>query len=166
MVEMAVRASTAPPDGRRPAPLFTVLVNYETFAGPILELANRSTITAGSALRWLELADIERIVFDSPSRVIDVGAQRRFFTGALRRAIEVRDRTCFHPTCYETPEHPQIDHIHQAAKGGATTQTNGRLACSYHNRHRNQHPDHRANGEDRASPSPGDPDAGPDPPEP
>lgn len=33
LVEMAVRARTAPRDGRRPAPLFSVFVNYETFAG-------------------------------------------------------------------------------------------------------------------------------------
>ena len=80
-------------------------------------------------------------MFDSPSRVIDVGAQRRFFTGALRRAIEVRDRTCFHPTCDEVPERPEIDHIHEASKGGPTTQANGRLGCGFHNRWRNLHPD-------------------------
>jgi hypothetical protein len=86
MVEMAVRAGTAPADGRRPAPLFTVLVGYETFAGPVLELFNRTTLTPGIA-RWLTEADVERVVFESPSRVIDVGARRRFFRGALRRAI-------------------------------------------------------------------------------
>ena len=42
LVEMATRARTAPADGRRPAPLFNVLVGYETFAGPLLELFNRT----------------------------------------------------------------------------------------------------------------------------
>ena len=87
-------------------------------------------------------------MFDSPSRVIDVGATRRFFTGALRRAIEVRDRTCFHPLCDEPPQRPEIDHIVEASKGGLTTQANGRLGCGFHNRWRNHHPD-----------------AGPDPPD-
>jgi hypothetical protein len=159
-VEMAVRARTAPKDGRRPAPLFTVVVGLETFTGPILELFNRTVITPGTAAGWLAQADVERVVFESPSRVIDVGAQRRFFTGALRRAIEVRDRTCFHPTCDEVPEHPEIDHIHPAGKGGKTTQRNGRLGCGFHNRWRNHHPDH----DHPASPDLGDPDAGPDPP--
>ncbi|MGQ0430989.1 MAG: DUF222 domain-containing protein [Microthrixaceae bacterium] len=142
LVEMATRARTAPADGKRPRPLFTVLVDYETFAGPLLELFNRTTITPGTAARWLDQADIERIVFDGPSRVIDVGATRRFFRGALRRAIEVRDRTCFHPYCDDVPERPEIDHIHEAHRGGPTTQNNGRLGCGFHNKWRNHHPDH------------------------
>ena len=122
LVEMATRARTAPAGGRRPAPLFTVVVGLETFRGPILELFNRTVLTPGTAAAHLTEADVERIVFDGPSRVLDVGAQRRFFTGALRRAIEVRDRTCFHPSCDEVPERPEIDHIHEASKGGETTQ--------------------------------------------
>ena len=141
LVEMATRARTAPAGGRRPAPLFTVVVGLETLLGPILELYNRTVLTPGTAAAHLTEADIERIVFDGPSRVLDVGTQRRFFTGALRRAIEIRDRTCFHPTCDEVPPHPEVDHIHQAAKGGPTTQTNGRLCCAFHNRWRNQNPD-------------------------
>jgi hypothetical protein len=142
---LAQRARTAPKDGRRPAPLFTVVVGYETFAGPTLELFNRTVLTPGTAARWLPEAYVERVVFDSPSRVIDVGAQRRFFRGALRRAIEVRDRTCFHPTCDEVPQHTEIDHIHEASCGGPTTQTNGRQGCDFHNLDR-------------------DPDTDPDPP--
>ncbi|MGH9085208.1 MAG: DUF222 domain-containing protein [Acidimicrobiales bacterium] len=161
LVEMATRARTAPADGRRPAPLFSVLVGYETLAGPTLELFNRTVLTPGTAARWLTEADVERIVFDTPSRVIDVGAQRRFFRGALRRAIEIRDRTCFHPLCDEVPDRLEIDHIHEAARGGATTQVNGRGGCGFHNRLRNRHPDP---GHD-LSPDHGDPHAGPDPPE-
>jgi len=116
-----------------------VLVDYETFAGPLLEMFNRTTITPGTAARWLDGADIERIVFDGPSRVIDVGAKRRFYRGALRRAIEVRDRTCFHPYCDEVPERLQIDHIHDASKGGETTQDNGQGGCGFHNRWKYNH---------------------------
>jgi hypothetical protein len=163
LVEMAILARTAPADGRRPAPLFSVLVGYETFAGPLLELFNRTVITPGTAARWLTEADVERVVFDGPSRVIDVGATRRFFTGALRRAIEVRDRRCFHPSCDEAPLFPQIDHIQPASEGGATTQQNGRLGCGFHNRWRNHHPDEAG---DHGTPDIGDPDAGPDPPDP
>ncbi len=143
-VEMATRARTAPKDGRRPAPLFTVVVGYETLTGPVLELFNRTVITPGTAAGWLTDADVERIVFDGPSRVIDVGAKRRFFRGALRRAIEVRDRTCFHPTCDEVPERPEVDHIDPAGDGGATTQANGRRGWDFHNRRRHHHPDDAA----------------------
>ena len=140
LVEMATRARTAPAGGRRPAPLFSVVVNLETLTGPVLEMLNRTTVTPGTAAKWITQADIERIVFGPKSRVIDVGAKRRFFTGALRRAIEIRDRSCFHPTCDEVPERPQVDHIHEFSKGGATTQDNGEGGCGHHNRWRYHHP--------------------------
>ncbi len=153
LVEMAIRARTAPADGRRPAPLFTVVVGLETLLGPILELFNRTVLTPGTVVPFLTEADVERIVFDGRSRVLDVGEQRRFFRGALRRAIEVRDRTCFHPSCDEVPERLQIDHIHDASKGGQTTQDNGQGGCGFHNLRKYNHPD----GDD-------DPDADPAPP--
>ncbi|MFZ6003677.1 MAG: DUF222 domain-containing protein [Actinomycetota bacterium] len=151
LVEMATRARTAPVGGRRPAPLFTVVVGLETLTGPVLELFNRNPITPGAAARHLSAAEVERIVFDGPSRVIDVGVRRRFFTGALRRAIEVRDRTCFHPSCDEVPERLQIDHIHDASKGGETTQDNAQGGCGYHNRWKYNHP---ANNDDDPDPDP------------
>jgi hypothetical protein len=88
LVEMATRARTAPRDGRRPAPLFSVLVGYETLAGRVCELAGGTVVTPGSLVPWLDEAYVERVVFDGPSRVIDVGAQRRLFDGATRRAVE------------------------------------------------------------------------------
>jgi hypothetical protein len=140
LVEMATRARTAPANGRRPAPLFTVVVGLETLKGRVLELFNRTIITPGTAAAWLTDAYVERVVFDGPSRVIDVGAQRRFFRGALRRAIEVRDRSCYHPSCDAPPERLQIDHIHEHAKGGPTTQGNGQPACGFHNLLKNKRP--------------------------
>jgi hypothetical protein len=140
LVEMATRARTAPAGGRRPAPLFTVVVGLETLKGRVLELFNRTVITPGTAAQWLTDAYVERVVFDSPSRVIDVGAQRRFFRGAVRRAIEVRDRTCYHPSCDAPPERLQIDHIHEHAEGGETTQENGEPACGFHNLLKNKRP--------------------------
>jgi hypothetical protein len=117
------------------------VVGYETFAGPVLELFNRRVLTPGTAAAWLTQADIERVVFDGPSKVIDVGVQRRLFAGGTRRAVEVRDRECFQEACEAPAERLQVDHIHEAAKGGVTTQANGRLACPFHNRWRNHHPD-------------------------
>ncbi len=152
LVEMAARARTAPKDGRRPAPLFTVVVDLPTLTGPILELFNRTVLTPGSVVRFLTQADIERIVFDGRSRVLDIGPQRRFFRGALRRAIEVRDRTCFHPSCDEVPQRLEIDHIHEASKGGPTTQDNGQGGCGFHNRWKQTHPTHAGRDDDPAEP--------------
>jgi hypothetical protein len=86
--------------------------------------------------------DIERIVFDGPSRVIDVGVRERFFTGALRRAIEVRDRRCTTP-----PAAPWLPRTARSTTGvrytdgGLTTQDNGRCRCATHNLQRENHPE-------------------------
>ena len=110
----------------------------------ICELSTGTVLTPGQVLPLLNDCDIERVVFDGPSRVIDVGVRRRFFAGATRRAVEVRDRTCSHPSCDVPAELCQIDHITPAERGGLTTQANGRAACGTHNRwyyrtHQRQH---------------------------
>jgi len=137
---MARRAGTAPADGRRPEPLFTVLVGYETFAGRICELANGTVVSPGSVVPWLDEAWVERVVFEGRSRVIDVGISRRLFSGATRRAVEVRDRECFHPLCDLPAEQCEIDHVQPWAAGGPTEAANGRAACGFHNRGRNRAP--------------------------
>jgi len=136
LLEMAIRSRTAPKDGRRPAPLFTVLVGWETFHGRICELASGTVVTPGTLVPWLASAWIERIVFQSRSRVLDVGVERRLFVGATRRAVEVRDQECYHPTCDAAAPDCEVDHILPSAADGPTIQSNGRLACGFHNRAR------------------------------
>ena len=137
LVEMATRSRTAPADGIRPAPLFSVFVGYETLHGRICELEN-GTVLAPSALDpWMDSAYFERAIFSLGNRV-DVSVRSRLFTGGTRRAIELRDRICTHPYCYEPAENCQVDHIETYAAGGPTTQDNGRLLCGFHNRLRNQ----------------------------
>ena len=138
LVEMARRAQAVPADARLPAPLFTVLVGYETFAGRICQLANGSVVTPGSLVPWLDDAWVERVVFDGPSRVLDVGHRRRLFTGATRRAVEVRDQECYEDFCDTAADRCEIDHVQPWAAGGPTTTDNGRPACGYHNRRRNR----------------------------
>lgn len=139
LVEMATRARIAPAGGRRPEPLFTVLVDYETFAGRLCQLADGTVVTPGGLVPWLDRAWVERVVFGTPSRVIDVGVRRRLFTGADRRAVQVRDLgECFHDLCDDRGDHLQIDHVQPHAAGGATIQDNGRVACGTHNRRRNR----------------------------
>jgi hypothetical protein len=136
LVEMAIRSRTKPKDGRRPEPLFTVVLGLPRFE-QLCELASRTVVTPGSLVPWFDQAWVERIVFEPPSRVLDVGARRRLFTGADRRAVEVRDEnTCFHELCDEPIE--EIDHIEPASWGGPTEQRNGRGACAFHNRQRHR----------------------------
>jgi hypothetical protein len=137
LVEMATRSRMAPADGKRPAPLFSVLVGYETLYGRICEIENGIVIAPGSLMPYMEAAYFERAVF-TPANRIDVSVRSRFFTGGTRRAIELRDRMCTHPYCYEPAENCEADHIETWGSGGKTTQENGRLLCGFHNRMRNQ----------------------------
>jgi len=139
LVEMATRSRTMPKDGHRPVPLVTVLVGYETLHGRICELAGGAVVTPGSLLAYLDEALIERVVF-RPGQRAEVGAAARLFSGATRRAIEVRDRQCTHPYCDVPVQRCQVDHIVPFSQGGPTTQENGRLLCGFHNRLRNQRP--------------------------
>jgi hypothetical protein len=150
LVEMATRSRSAPADGIRPAPLFSVFVGYETIHGRICELENGTVLHPSALTPWMDSAYFERAIFSLSNR-IDVSVRARLFTGGTRRAIELRDRICTHPHCYEPAESCQVDHIETYAEGGLTTQENGRLLCGFHNRLRNQR---EAQGEQRQRPPP------------
>jgi hypothetical protein len=83
LVEMAKRSRTTKPGGLRPRPLITIHTGQTSFAR-ICELAAGTVITSGRVVPHLAEADIERIVFDGPDRVLSVSKRRRF-SGALRR---------------------------------------------------------------------------------
>jgi hypothetical protein len=156
LVEMATRSASAPAEGIRPAPLFSVLVGFETLHGRLCELENGTVLHPSALSPWMDSAYFERALFSLADR-IDVSVRSRFFTGGTRRAIELRDRMCTHPHCYEPAESCQVDHIQTYASGGETTQENGRLLCGFHNRLRNQkeHPLERlSQSEQRQRPPP------------
>lgn len=132
LIEMAIRATTAPATGRRPRPLITVLVDHPTLIGRVCELSNGTTITPGELLPLLCDADIERAVFDTPSRLLDIGTTRRLFTGATRRAVEIRDRRCQHPSCTTPAPACDVDHTIAHSTKGPTAHTNGHLLCPTH----------------------------------
>jgi hypothetical protein len=139
MIEMATRSATAPADGRRPEPLFTVLIDYPTFLGRISQLEQGPVVTPGSLIPWLDAATFERIVFGPDNRA-ECSKTSRLFTGATRRAIEVRDLECQHEFCDLSAEKCQIDHIVPFSEGGPTVQDNGQALCGRHNRMRYERP--------------------------
>jgi hypothetical protein len=163
LVVMAKRSAAMPADARPARYLVTILIDAETFAYDACglaarlfrrgdrtsgregerafehrtcELADGTVLTPAQVAGVLTEADVERIVFGPGSRVIDVGVRTRCFTGATRRAVEVRDRHCTFPGCREPADRCEVDHIVEYASGGLTTQDNGRLLCAFHNRQR------------------------------
>ena len=142
LVEMATRSAAAPADGQRPKPLFTVLVGEDTFRR-LCELANGQVLAPDLLVPHLRHADIETMLFDGPMTVLGASSARAF-TGRLRRAIEVRDRHCQHPSGCDIPATGcDVDHIIPVTEHGPTNQFNGRLECRPHNRDVTKH-DHGA----------------------
>jgi hypothetical protein len=137
LIEMARRSAAKPENASSARPLITVLVGYETFTHSICELADGTVNPPSSMLALLDEADIERILFDGPSRPIDLGQRTRFFSAAQRRVVQVRDRHCQHPAGCDVPANKcQVDHIVEYTDGGPTTIENARLLCPMHNRRR------------------------------
>lgn len=132
-VEMARRSAAMAPGAKQARPLFTVHVGFETFHGMLSQLADGTVVTGTQLLPHLTDADVERIVFDGPSRVLDVGVRQRCFTGATRRAVEARDLCCTHESCDVPYTQCDIDHSQPYATGGETVQGNGRVRCPHHN---------------------------------
>lgn len=141
LVEMATRSASLT-EASRARPLLSVLVGDQTLER-ICELSSGTVVTPGEVLPLLRDIDVERVVFDGRSRVLDVGVRQRLFTGATRRAVEVRDRQCSHPSCTIPAERCQVDHLHPYDEGGLTIQANGECKCTFHHRwrHRSQGPD-------------------------
>jgi len=67
-------------------------------------------LSPGALIPWLDQAYIERVVFAAPDRV-EVSAQNRLFTGATRRAMEVRDLFCKEEGCEVPGDECEGDHI-------------------------------------------------------
>lgn len=132
---MAQRSAAMAPGSTMARPLFTVLVDHPT-AQRICELANGTAIAPAHLAPFLTAADLERAVFGPTGRILDLGRKSRFFRGALRRAIEIRDRHCTFPGCDTPASQCDVDHITEWTNGGTTDQDNGRLRCGPHNRQR------------------------------
>jgi hypothetical protein len=101
-------------------------------------LCNGPVVTPRQVAPSLTDADVERVVFDGPSRVVDLGRRRRFFTGGARRAIELRDQTCQGFACDAPAGRCHVDHVLPWENGGPTDHDNGQLNCPHHHRQRHK----------------------------
>ena len=144
LVELAVRATQAPKDSRRPTVALHVAVGSEklahlceTFGGVVVRPCDLAPYLGDSTVQVIRFG-----VDGQPEAATRTRSFRRFFTGAMRTAIQVRDRRCQHPAgCDEPADRCDVDHIHPVSARGATDIGNGRLLCVAHNRHEHlRHP--------------------------
>lgn len=132
IVEMARRSAAVPPGAKMPRVLLSVLVGESTFRRLCEIEATRRPVAPEALTGWLDDAVFERILFGAPDRVLSVSRQRAF-PDALRRAIEVRDRTCDGPCCDIPATRCHIDHVKAYKQGGLTSEANGQPLCDSHN---------------------------------
>jgi hypothetical protein len=137
LVEIARRSAaldTAESAAGKPARIvLSVVIGLNTFEH-LCELADGTPMTPGDLVPHLHRTDIERIVFDTPDRVMSI-SHRRSFPAAVRRAVELRDRRCTHPSgCDDPADWCDIDHVEEHSRGGETSEANARALCRTHNR--------------------------------
>jgi len=68
-------------------------------------------------------------VLNAHGQPVDVGRERRLYTGAPRTAIEIRDGGCVWPGCARPTSWTQVHHLIPWCEGGPTDQANGGLFC-------------------------------------
>jgi hypothetical protein len=131
LVRMAARSASA--DGPTTRPLFEVVVGEEQMRR-LCELSSGIVVRPDQLVDWADIAVFESFLFGDATTIISVSKQRTF-RGALRRAIQVRDRRCQHGSgCEISGDRCDIDHRQPAAQGGPTSQFNASLGCRPHNR--------------------------------
>ena len=71
------------------------------------------------------------MVHDDTGRPLDVGRKHRVVSGALKKAVFARDRTCTFPGCHHT-RYLDAHHVQHWADGGETNLENLLLLCTAH----------------------------------
>jgi hypothetical protein len=79
-------------------------------------------------------AQIVPAVLDGAGAVLDLGRERRLWSGPARRAVLLRDKGCAFPGCDRPARWTDIHHVHHWAHGGSTDLNNAVALCGHHHR--------------------------------
>jgi hypothetical protein len=71
-------------------------------------------------------------VMNGEGQVLDLGRGRRLFTGAIRRALQLRDGGCAFPGCDRSARWCDAHHRISWLDGGPTSLENGVMVCRFH----------------------------------
>nr|WTA69782.1 HNH endonuclease [Micromonospora sp. NBC_00855] len=136
LCRLALRTGELPEHGGEPAQV-VVTTSFDPLAlrlgGGTLDTGLH--LTPETVRRLACDATILPAVLGSAGQTLDVGRQRRLFTGPLRRALVLRDRGCAFPGCDRPPRWCDAHHIRHWADGGTTSLGNAVLLCGHHHRH-------------------------------
>jgi Domain of unknown function (DUF222) len=132
---LALRTDTLPDHGGE-RPQLVVTVPFDVLSGQLGAgmLDTGEMLTPEQVRRLACEAAIIPAVLGGDGQVLDLGKSRRLFTGAVRRALVLRDGGCSFPGCTRPPRWCDGHHIVSAFDGGPTSVDNGRLLCGHHHR--------------------------------
>ncbi|WP_406074306.1 DUF222 domain-containing protein [Micromonospora sp. NBC_01638] len=132
---LALRTGQLPDNGGdRPQLVVTVSLDDLVSGARAGTLETGAPLTPGAIRRLACDAGVLPAVLGGNSQVLDVGRQRRLFTGPLRRALVLRDGGCAFPGCDRPSRWCDGHHVRHWAEGGATALGNAVLLCGYHHR--------------------------------
>jgi hypothetical protein len=95
--------------------------------GTVLSDASTSWLTCDAELIWA--------IKNTAGLVTKLGRTRRYFTGAARRAVMLRDAGhCAFPGCERPASWCHVHHVRPWKDGGSTDPDNGVLLCGWHHR--------------------------------
>jgi hypothetical protein len=138
LVELARRCLAAGdmPDVGAEKPNINVTIPFDYLVNELgtATLAEGYPISAGTARRLACDGGVIPAVLDGHGCPLDVGRKQRLFTGAVRRAVILRDHGCAFPGCDRPATWCQIHHIVPWWRGGKTALSNGVALCTHHHR--------------------------------
>jgi hypothetical protein len=110
--------------------------------GPGTATTGFGAVISAARAQWLACdGRISRVVFGPDGVPLDVGREARLVSGALRRAVELRDGGCVFTGC-DAPSHwSDVHHLVHWIDGGDTSLDNSALLCERH--HTKVHHDFR-----------------------
>ena len=133
--QLALRTDELPDHGGE-RPQLVVTVPFDVLTGQLGPgmLDTGEALSAAQVRRLACDAAIIPAVLGGDGQVLDLGKSRRLFTGAVRRALVLRDGGCAFPGCDRPARWCQGHHILSWLRGGSTSVANGVLLCGHHHR--------------------------------
>lgn len=124
------------PDSGGDRPQITVMADYDTITRQLraATLDTGQRLSPDSARRLACDCGILPALMNSTGQVLDLGRERRLWTGPARKAILLRDGGCAFPGCDRPPRWTDIHHIRHWQHGGASDRDNGVALCGHHHR--------------------------------
>ena len=96
-------------------------------------LPDGTPLSPAQTRRLACMAAILPVVLGAQSQPLDLGRTRRLFSGPIRRALNLRDKTCRAAGCDHPGAWCEAHHKHEwVAHHGATRLEDGVLLCSFH----------------------------------